>query len=94
MQGYHPAGIDSNKRRKTGAGGRKPDPRQMQQMQQMQRNPQYMRQMQQRGGYPQPGYGYPRPPQILMPLVSQGSKSVEDQTLINTFSIAEVRVPR
>ena len=97
MQGYY--GEPANKRQKK--GGLKMDPRKFGQRgkggkggiphmnvgnayRQQTRNPY--------GGYPY-GYAQPmfqRPPQVLMPLVTQGAKSVEDQTLINTFTVEEI----
>ena len=58
----------------------------------MRQDPRYGRQMQmqQQGRYPPQQQYYPRPPQVLMPLVTQGAKSVEDQTLVNTFSITQI----
>ncbi|GMH70233.1 hypothetical protein TrST_g12427 [Triparma strigata] len=92
QQGYQMSGADSSKRRKNNGAKGKVDPRQVQ-MQRQQMHPQYARQMQMqgRGGYP--GGFHPqmhRPPQVLMPLVSAGKAQVEDQTLVNSFTIPEI----
>jgi len=97
MQGYY--GEPQSKRQKK--GGVKVDPRRRDVggkggMPQMNIGGGY-RQQTRPGPYgyqhPYGAYGQPmfqRPPQVLMPLVTQGAKSVEDQTLINTFSVEQI----